>query len=104
MKTSQKLTRLGPRIKLVKRHLHEWNDLLLHQKEVRRLTREAANRQFPHQQFIYHIDARMAMLELKTRQAIRFAQVVERQIQERNHMKVRHQQEEAELENVLNTM
>jgi hypothetical protein len=34
MKTSQKLTRLGPRIKLVKRHLREWNDLLLHQKEV----------------------------------------------------------------------
>ncbi|QHV96859.1 hypothetical protein [Spirosoma endbachense] len=104
MKTSQRLARLEPRIKLVKRHLREWNDLLLHQKEVRRLTQEAANRQFAHIQLLDHMDARMTILELKTRQAVRFAQVVERQIQERKQMKVRHQQEEAELENVLNTM
>ena len=89
----QALRRLGPRIKLLKRHLLEWSDLLAYQKEARRLFQEKANTlSLPH-----HKD-RLARIEQINTRGIILAQVAARQLDERQKMRARYQQEEADLE------
>ncbi|MFD2571995.1 hypothetical protein ACFSUS_15230 [Spirosoma soli] len=99
MKANQKLRGLGPRIKLLKRHVIEWSDLLEQQKQIRRLAQEQANRQSSS-----HCVGKMAMLEQVTNQVFWLTQLSIRHTEERQQLKARHQQEEVDLEQIINML
>ncbi|WP_420148866.1 hypothetical protein [Spirosoma sp.] len=88
------LTRLGPRIKLFRRHIREWTDLLIHQRQLRQLTRAELNNK------LSSLSDSQRIIE-RTRQANRLAQLDIRQAQERQRLQFRQQQEERNLEEVL---
>lgn len=98
MKKNQNLMRLGPRIKLLRRHIREWKGLLLHQKQVRSLTKENCKPQAESS-----TDNSIAIIQQITKQGIRLAQVMARQAEERQQMSVRHRWEEIELEQAINS-
>lgn len=98
MKKNQELMRLGPSIKLLKRHVWEWNALLSQQKQVRFLTRENVE-----QQAQSPTDSRITAIQHITNQGIRLNQVMTRQTQKRHQMRARHQREVLALEEVFNT-
>lgn len=98
MKRNQNLMRLGSRIKLLRRHIQEWNGLLIHQKQVRFLITE---------NFKPHIespaDNSKAIIQQITNRGIHLAQVMARQTEERQQMSARHQREGIELEQAIDS-
>lgn len=99
MNSSRELTCLGARIKLLKRHLTEWNELLSHQREVRRLTHEQVDSQNP-----VYFDTKTDRLANMTNHAVRLIKLGVRQAEARQQMKARHLQEETDLEQQINTL
>lgn len=96
MKKDQKLTRLGPHIKLLRRQIQEWNALLVQQSQVRFFTREHDG-----QRVKYYPKDRLAIVQQITDQALRLAELMTRQSAERQQMKNRHQQEELALKQAV---
>ena len=99
MKASQNLSRLGPRIKLFRRHMQELSALLIHQSQVRLLTREHDD-----QQEKYYPRDRVIAIQRITDQAFRISDLMSRQSADRQQMRGRHQQEELALEQTMDTI
>ncbi|CCH53950.1 hypothetical protein BN8_03086 [Fibrisoma limi BUZ 3] len=99
MKSSRELTCLGARIKLLKRQLTEWNELLVQQREVRRLIHKQVDSQTP-----VHFDTMTDKLAYMTSHAVRLVELGVRQADARQQMKARHQQEETDLEQQINML
>ena len=98
MKTDDEaLRQIGPRIKLLKRHVQELTALLKLQNEAIRLINNEAILLNPSPP-----DHTLATIQLIAEKASRLNQLRVRQSTERQEMKVRHYQEEDELEQALN--
>lgn len=96
MKEEDNLRKLGLRIKLFRRHLSEWNNLLIYQRESRHLIREESGC-LP----ICHDDDEVDRIMRMIKQEVWLTQLAIRQSEERQQIRYRHQQEECELEDVL---
>lgn len=95
-RATQDLTRLGTstNIKLLKRQLHEWKTLLLNQKQVRQWIREEPTS-------LKNYTGSMGMFSEKVQRWSKLSLLVMRQSEERQQLHLRHQQEVAELDQVL---
>jgi hypothetical protein len=95
-RAKQDLTRLGTStsLKLLKRQLHEWRTLLQNQKQVRQWTREKPIR-------VKDSSGPMAMFSQRAQQLTELSLLAVRQSEERQQLHQRHQQEAAELDQVL---
>lgn len=87
---------LSARVKLLKRQLLEWKTLLINQRKVRELAYESTAKH-P----IRFYNAIKTSTDLLIRQNMRLSNLMNVHKEELDRMRVRHQQEDADLEEVL---
>jgi hypothetical protein len=90
---NQSLSLLKARIKLQQRHLQEWNSLATDQQKVLALVKEDNARMFS-----VHQDDKPVCMDLTKKQSARLIKIMVRQHEERQQMKMRHQNEKKSLE------
>lgn len=100
MEINQSTVRFGARTKLFRRHVQEWNILLVHQKQVLLLTKE-------HMQQLDESSTEnrtgLAFIIQLTNQALHLAQVRTRQTDDRQDLKTRHKLETFALEQSIDS-